>query len=268
MTPLEPLRTADAPSWGPRANRLLAALPAADYLALRSALEPVTLPVRQVLYEPGDPITHVYLPTTAVVSLMILGEAGTSVETARVGSDGVVGLPIALGLDHDTNRAICEIAGGAWRLGAGAFRAALARGEALTQVTQRYTQLLLVQMGQGAACNRLHTMYARCARWLLETHDRVDGDTFPVTQDFLSAMFCVRRATVTVTAGTLQEAGMIRYRRGHVTIVDRVGLEAAACECYRVVAEATAWLMGRPGLASFPSRRSVQADLPSSSAKP
>lgn len=233
-----------APPSTPGFNRALAMLPSAEYTWLRAMLEPVSLRVRQVLYEPGEPITHVYFPTTAVVSLLIMGEDGTSVEIAVVGYDGLVGLPLVLGLDRDTSQAICQISGRALRLSAPAFRVALGRGDGLRDVLQRYTQVVHVQVGRTAACNRLHPMSGRCARWLLEVQDRVRDDTFPTTHDLMAAMLAVRRATITVTAGSLQEQGLIRYHRGRITIVDRVRLEGAACECYRAVADATRWLFG------------------------
>lgn len=225
-------------------NRLLARLPVAEYTWLRAMLEPTTLRVRQVLYEPGETITHVYFPTTAVVSLVVTGQDGTSVETALVGYDGLVGLPVVLGLDRDTSEAICQISGKALRVGVPAFRAALGRGPALRDALQRYTQSVFVQVGHTAACNRLHPMYGRCARWLLEAQDRVRGDTFPTTHDLMAALLAVRRATITVTAGALQREGLISYHRGRITVLDRARLEAAACECYRAVADANEWLLG------------------------
>ena len=227
-----------------RGNRLLAALPATDYARLRPVLEPVVLRLRQVLSEPGDAITHVYFPTMAVVPLLLLVEDGTSVEIALVGNDGLIGQPLALGLDRATHRALNQIPGIALRLSAGAFRSALNQSGALRQVLQRYTQALLVQAAQGAACNRLHSIYGRCARRLLETHDRVDQDEFPLTQDLFASFLAVRRATVSVAAGRLQQAGLIRYHRGSITVLDRAGLQAAACECYRTIKTFTDRLLG------------------------
>jgi CRP-like cAMP-binding protein len=219
------------------ANRLLAALPSLDYARLRAWLHPVDLVQQQVLYDPAQAITHAYFPTTAVVALLIPSEDGTSVETALVGAEGMVGLPLAFAADCDTHRAMTQVAGTALRLPAAILRGVLADGRAgaLRPLLHRYTQFLLAQMAQGAACNRLHPMYGRCARWFLETHDRVQGVEFAVTQDLLASLLAVRRATISVAAGALQEAGLIRYRRGHVTILCRAGLEAAACECYRVI---------------------------------
>lgn len=157
-----------------------------------------------MLYEPDQVISHVHFPTAAVVSLLVLAEHGVSVDATLVGHDGLVGLPVALGLDRDTNRAIVQVAGTAFRVGAPAFRSALARAHALHDVVQRYTQMVLTQTAQTAACNGLHPAYGRCARWLLEIHDR----------------------------------GLIGYHRGQVTILDRERLEGAACECCRVVADA------------------------------
>jgi CRP-like cAMP-binding protein len=230
----------------PPANRLLAAMPPDAYERLRPELEPVALQQGQVLYDPSEPIAHVHFPTTAVVSLLTLLQDGTSVETAMVGNWGMVGLPLALGLDADTNRALVQVGGEALRLPAPAFRAALGRDGALRNLLHRCTQVVLVQMAQSAACNRLHTMNACCARWLLEAQDGVGADEFPLTHDFLAAILAVRRATVTVVAETLQQAGLIRYHRGLVTILDRERLEAAACECYRTIADAIERLLGGP----------------------
>ena len=232
-------------------NRLLASLPAAADAHLRPRLEHVTLALKQVLSEPGEPIRHVYFPTTAVVSLLTVLDGGKALETATVGNEGMVGLPLFLGADRTPGRAVCQVAGAALRLPAASFRTAVAAGGPLHERLHRYTQALFTQVSQVVACNPVHVIEARCARWLLTTHDRVGADRFPLTQEFLSQMLGVRRATVTVAAGRLQRAGLIRYRRGVATVVDRPGLEAAACECYRVVADEFRRLLGdgapRPG---------------------
>jgi CRP-like cAMP-binding protein len=251
----DPITTA-----GPK-NRLLAALPPADYAPLGPALEPVELRLRQVLYDPGETITHVHFPTTAVVSLLVPTEDGTSLETSRVGDDGLVGLPLALDSDCDTNRALIQVAGTAWRVSAHAFRAALRKSLALQNLLHRYTQVILLQTARSAVCNRRHAMYDRCARWLLETHDRVPGDGFPLTQDFLATTLAVRRATVSVAAGMLQQAGLISYHRGRVTILHRAGLEAAACDCYRAIREGAVDLMGRAGVGHQAIGRTNDPDL-------
>jgi CRP-like cAMP-binding protein len=229
---------------------LLATLPTVEYTRLRSFLQPVVLRHRQVLYEPDEVITHVYFPLTAVVSLLIVVEDGKSLETVAVGNEGLIGLPLALGADSDNNRAEIQIAGTALCVGATAFRRALDGSEMLRHVVQRYTHFLLVQTGQAALCNRLHTTRARCASWLLGIHDRVRTDAFYVTQDFLAEMLAVRRPTVTAAEGMLSQAGLIQYRRGRITIVNRRGLEDAACGCYRTIAGATERLLAAPPHAS------------------
>jgi CRP-like cAMP-binding protein len=229
---------------------LLATLAGVEYRRLRSFLEPVVLRHQQVLYEPGEVIARVYFPITAVVSLLNVVEDGKSLGTATVGSEGLIGLPLALGADSDNNRAVVQVAGTALRVGATAFRRALERSDALRHVVQRYTHVVLVQTAQAAVCNRLHSTHARCSRWLLEIHDRVRTDVFNATQDFLAEILGVRRPTVTAAAGLLQQAGLIHYRRGRVTILNRPGLESAACGCYRTVAIANERLLGAAPRAS------------------
>jgi CRP-like cAMP-binding protein len=219
----------------PRApvNRLLAALPADECTRLAPVLEPIVLRYRQVLYNPGDRISHVYFPTTAVVSLLTVAHTGVSVETSLVGDDGLVGLSLALGSDLATNRAILQVAGGALRMTAPRFRTALAGSRRLRALMNHYTEVVLFETAQAVLCNRLHDIYARCARWLLETHDRVHGDEFLLTHEFLASMLVVRRASVSLAAGRLQRDSLIRYHRGRMTVLSRAGLEAAACTCYR-----------------------------------
>jgi CRP-like cAMP-binding protein len=194
----------------------------------------------------GEPIRHVYFPTTALVSLMIVLEDGKQVEMAAVGREGLVGLPLALGSDTDGHVAMTQIPGSALRLQTDAFRAVLGVAPELQQVLGRYALVLLTQAGQAAACNGLHALAERGARWLLEAHDRVGSDQFLLTQDFLAAMLGVRRPSVTLAAGMLQQAGYITYHRGRVTVLDRVGLEAASCECYAAIRQETDRLLGAP----------------------
>jgi CRP-like cAMP-binding protein len=229
--------TSRAPSGPPRENRLLATLPPAVYEAVLPYLEPVALSMQQVLYTPSTPISHVYFPRSAVVSLVVIMADDTRVEVATVGNEGLVGLPAYLGGYISPLQAFCQIPGSAWRTEAGQFREMVRRNEVLNNLLQRYTQALFNQISQAAACNRAHPIEERCARWLLMTHDRAVGDTFPLTHVFLAQMLGVRRATVTVVAGMLQQAGLIAYRRGVMTIVNRAGLEAASCECYRMIRE-------------------------------
>jgi CRP-like cAMP-binding protein len=230
-----------------RTNRLLAALPADVYERLRAAMTPVQLRHAQQLYDIGEPITQLYFPTTALVSLLIVLEDGKQVEMAAVGREGLAGLPVALGSDSDGHVAVVQVAGAALRLDTDTFRAVLRVAPELQEVLGRYTLVLITQAGQAAACNGLHALAERGARWLLEAHDRVGSDQFRLTQDFLAAMLGVRRPSVTLAAGMLQQAGLITYHRGQVTILDRAGLEAASCECYASIRRETDRLLGDRG---------------------
>ena len=228
-------------------NRLLAALSPDEAATLLPQLVPVQLRHAELLYRPGESITHVYFPTTALVSLMIVMEDGKEVEMAAVGREGMAGLPVALGSDSDGHVAMVQIPGDGLRLETSAFRTALATMPGLQLLLGRYALALLTQAGQAAACNGLHAIAERCARWLLEAQDRVGEDSFLLTQDFLAAMLGVRRPSVTLAAGMLQQAGLITYHRGRVTILDRERLEESACECYRAIMAETDRLIGAPG---------------------
>jgi CRP-like cAMP-binding protein len=219
----------------PRQNRLLAALPADVLGRLQPALEPVGLALGQVIYEPDESLSHVYFPTTAIVSLLYTMENGTSAEMGVVGCDGVVGIAVFMGGDTTPNRAVVQSAGDALRLELKFFRDEFRRITALHRVLLLYTQALLTQMSQTAVCNRLHSVEQQLCRWLLLSHDRLPSDELVMTQELIANMLGVRREGVSVAAHRLQEAGLIRYRRGHITIVDRQGLERAVCECYQVV---------------------------------
>jgi CRP-like cAMP-binding protein len=219
----------------PNGNRLLATLPPDEYARLAPHLETVALALKQVIYEPDEPIPHVYFVAEGVVSLTQGEVNGQTVEVATVGDEGMVGLPVFLGLDSTPGHAFVQIVGAAQRMPAAVFRREVRAGTPLHDLLHRYTQALMVQMAQGAACNRLHSVDARCARWLLQTHDRVRGDEFELTQEFLARMVGVRRAAVSEVAGALQEAGLIRYTRGTIRVLDRAGLEAAACACYGII---------------------------------
>ncbi len=213
-------------------NRLLAALPPDEYARLAPYLETIALTFKQVLYAPDEPITHIYFPTEGVASLLQLNTDGTAVEVATVGNEGMVGLPVFLGLESTPGQAIVQIVGAGQRIPAGVFRREVPAGTPLHELLHRYTQAL---MAQGAACNRLHPIQERCARWLAMTRDRVRGDTFELTQEFLAQMLGTRRAAVSEAAGALQEEGLIRYTRGTITVLDRAGLEEAACACYGII---------------------------------
>ncbi len=233
----------DADAYG-RGNRLLAALPDDERQRLAAHLELVELTLRQLLYEPGKPIEHVYFPVDAVLSVLAVMDDGQAVEVATVGNEGMVGIPVFLGVSVSPGLSFCQLPGRALRMPAGAFRELANGAGAFQQVLQRYTYAFFTQLSQGSACNRLHHMDQRLARWLLLTHDRVGRDQFLLTQEFIAQMLGVRRATVTEAAGRLQRDGLITYRRGILTIADRKGLEAASCECYRIISDEHTRLIG------------------------
>ncbi len=216
-------------------NRLLEALPAEVMSRLQGALEPVRLALGQVIYEPDESLSHVYFPTTSIVSLLYTMENGTSAEMGIVGRDGIVGIAVFMGGDTTPNRAVVQSAGEAFRLESKIFRNEIRRVTELHRLLLLYTQALLTQMSQTAVCNRLHSVEQQLCRWLLLSHDRLESDELVMTQELIANMLGVRREGVSVAAHRLQEAGLIRYRRGRIKIVDRAGLERAVCECYQVV---------------------------------
>ena len=216
-------------------NRLLAALPQPNRDRLLTQLEPVDLELKQVIHEPNIPIPFVYFVLTGVISLVINVEEEGVAEVATVGNEGFVGVPILLGADSTPLTAICQIPGSALRMPAADFRAQIQQNDELRRILGHYTQALFNQIAQSAACNRLHPIEQRCARWLLMTWDRVHADRFPLTQEFLAQMLGVRRPSVSIVASLLQRAGLIRYSRGIITITDPAGLEAATCSCYRMI---------------------------------
>jgi CRP-like cAMP-binding protein len=218
-----------------RQNQLLAALPETEYQRLVPNLELVSLPLHKVIYEPGEPITHVYFPHQALVSLVSLMEDGSTVEVGLVGNEGMVGLPVIWGGDTTTTKAFVQIADSGSRMKASLLKIEFDRGDQLQTLLLRYMQALHTQISQLAACNRLHMIEGRLARWLLSVHDRMQKDEFPLTQEFIGQMLGTRRAGVSEAAGVLSQAGMIRYTRGKITILDRPKLEATACECYGLV---------------------------------
>lgn len=216
-------------------NRLLDAMPHKQYLRMLPALEPVTLKFGEVLYEPGQAIDVVYFPGVSLVSLLTLVDHHLALEVGMVGQEGLVGLPLALGVDVSPFRALVQGAGSAMRMKAAHFLQALPLNPQLQLAIQGYTHTLMAQVAQTAACNRFHVVEERLARWLLMTGDRMRSNDFLLTQEFLSHMLGVRRVGVTKAAGELQKRGLIEYTRGSLHIVDRRGLEAASCSCYRVV---------------------------------
>ncbi|MFZ0178368.1 MAG: Crp/Fnr family transcriptional regulator [Candidatus Dormiibacterota bacterium] len=215
-------------------NRILTALPSEERQQLFGRVRNVTLPVKTVLFEPGAPIDALYFPTDGVVSLVTPLHDGAIVEVATIGNEGIVGVPLVPrgGL---AVRAISQVAGHSLRIDAPSFLTLFERLTTFQALVDKYTQALFGQISQAAACNRLHSSEERLSRWLLMSHDRVGSDQFMITQEFLGQMLGARRSTVSVSAGILQRAGLIRYVRGNVTIVDRAGLEAVSCECYSVI---------------------------------
>ena len=216
-------------------NRLLAALPKKEYQRLLPELEQVPLAFGDILYEPGDAITHVYFPDNGIISLLSKVESQKVLEVGIVGNEGVAGLPVVLGVSVSLNRGLVQSAGTAMRMKGAVLRGEFQRDGALQRVLHRYLHSLLTQISQSAVCNRFHAVDARLARWLLMTHDRVGSDEFRLTQEFLSNMLGVRREAVSKAAGALQKREFVNYSRGHITILDRAGLEATACQCYRVI---------------------------------
>ncbi|HEX6733208.1 MAG TPA: Crp/Fnr family transcriptional regulator [Azonexus sp.] len=224
----------------PRDNQLLAALPAAGLERLLPSLELVWMPLGKVLHEAGDRLQHVYFPTTAIVSLLYVVESGGSAEVAVTGNDGMIGVALVMGGETMPNRAVVLSAGYAYRLNRPVFadefrRSGGRRSGALSQLLLRYTQALVTQMAQTAVCNRHHSVSQQLCRWLLLNIDRSTSNALTMTQELIANMLGVRREGITEAAGRLQAAGIIRYNRGHITVVDRAALERRACECYGVV---------------------------------
>ncbi|MEH1914783.1 Crp/Fnr family transcriptional regulator [Nostoc sp.] len=227
-----------------RPNKLLAALPDSDYQRLFPYLKLVPLQLHQILYEAGEPITQVYFPDNAVVSIVTTMEDGSTAEVGIVSNEGMVGIPVILGDNTTTTTAFVQVAGAAMQMNADVFRAEFNRGEAIQTLLLCYVQAVYSELAQGAACNRLHTLEERLARWLLTVSDRLESEDFPLTHEFISQMLGVRRSGVTVAASTLSRAGMIAYQRGHISILNRENLEATSCECYRVIQKEFARLLG------------------------
>ncbi len=215
-------------------NRLLRALDSAEYNALLPQLTPTRLRLRQILVEPDVPIGDVWFVREGVCSMIATEQEGGDIEVGTIGREGLVGLPVLLGADSTPNRVFVQVEGDAWRMPADAFRRVVDERAPVRRLCLRYAQYFADQLAQAVACNRLHTLEERCARWLLMTHDRVSGDEFELTHEFLGVMLGVRRAGVTVAMGALQTTGMLRYTRGRVTVLDRAQLEEVACACYSI----------------------------------
>jgi CRP-like cAMP-binding protein len=216
-------------------NCILKRLPSSSLKRLRKGMKEVRLAQGTPLYEPREHCKHVYFPETGVASILTVLKDGTETEVASVGYEGVIGLPVFFGAKASSRKAVYQISGTAYRIDAATVEKETRAGGPLTKMMSLYSQALFTQLAQAATCNRLHTIEQRCCCWLLLTLDRVIGNEFDLTHEFLSEMLGARRAGVTVVAGKLQRKGLIRYRRGRVTIRNRKGLEKAACECYRTV---------------------------------
>jgi len=219
----------------PSHNHLLAALPAAEFERLSPQLELILLSLGEMLYEPGEQLQYVYFPTTAIVSLHYVMESGASTESAGVGNEGVVGIALFMGGDTTPSSAVVQTAGHGYRLAGNLLKQEFNRAGLMRRLLLRYTQALMTQMNQTAACYRHHTVEQQLCRWLLLTLDRVSSRELIMTQELVANMLGVRREGITEAAGKLQRAGFIRYRRGHIAVLDRSGLETRACECYAVV---------------------------------
>jgi CRP-like cAMP-binding protein len=231
----ERLRRAAPAIHSPHQNHLLDALPAADYDRIASHLELITMKLGDVLYESGAKLRYVYFPTTCIVSLLYVMEDGASAEIAIVGNEGILGISLFMGGDTTPSRALVQSAGHAFRLRAELLKDEFGRFGPTMHLLLRYTQALITQMAQTAVCNRHHSVDQQLCRWLLLSLDRLQSNRLSMTQELIANMLGVRREGVTDAAGKLQDAGLISYRRGAITVVDRPGLEAKACECYQVV---------------------------------
>ncbi len=216
-------------------NALLASLPMAEWARWKAQLEPVEMPLGKVLYESGRKLSHVYFPTTSIVSLLYVLENGTSAEIAVVGREGIVGVSLFMGGESTTSRAVVQSAGLGFRLKASVMMLEFNRAGPVLHLLLRYTQALITQMAQTAACNRHHSLDQQLCRWLLLSLDRLSSNELVMTQSLIADMLGVRRESITEAAGHLHRAGLISYRRGHITVLDRAGLELRTCECYAVV---------------------------------
>jgi len=233
----------------PRQNRLLAALPENDWRRIEPHLKPVKMDLGHVVYESGVQLEYVYLPTNSIVSLLYVLADGNSAEIALVGNEGLVGISLFMGGETTPSRGVVQSEGWAYRLKGQLLKDEFTRGGEMQHLLLRYTQALLTQMAQTAVCNRHHSIDQQLCRWLLLSLDRLASDELTMTQELIANMLGVRREGVTEAAGKLQQAGLIRYSRGHITVLDRPGLEARCCECYGVVKRESDRLL--PGLAEM-----------------
>jgi CRP-like cAMP-binding protein len=219
----------------PNQNHLLAALPTLEFERIASQLELVEMPIGKMLYEPNEQLQHAYFPTTCIVSLHYVMESGASAETAGVGNEGIVGVSLFMGGNSTSSSAVVQTAGYAYRLDRRQLKQEFELGGVLHNLLLRYTQALMTQMTQTAVCNRHHTVEQQLCRWLLLTIDRLPTNDLVMTQELVASMLGVRREGITEAAGNLQRAGYINYRRGHISVLNRAGLEQHSCECYAVV---------------------------------
>jgi CRP-like cAMP-binding protein len=228
-------QTRQPKTFDPSANRLLARLEREDYEAVTLEAKVVPLKFRKRLLRQDERVEAVYFPLTAMISLLVTTDGQPQMEMAMIGREGVIGASEIIQEQGSLSLNLVQIPGDALRIEADAFRRVLKRRPTVERLIHQHLYALMRQILHGAACNRLHSMEERCARWLLMTHDRAGEDTFPLTQEFLSHMLGVRRATVNVATGMLKKAGFIRYVRGKLTVIDRAGLESASCECYQAI---------------------------------
>jgi CRP-like cAMP-binding protein len=236
------------PAVDPRQNRLLAALPDEDWLRWRPYLEPVNLPLGHVLYESGATLSHAYFPTSTIVSMLYVTVDGASAEIAVAGFEGMVGIPLFMGGESTPSRAVVQSAGYAFRMPAQVLKTEFSRSAPVMKLLLRYTQALITQMAQTAVCNRHHSVDQQLCRWLLLSLDRLRDSELVMTQELIANMLGVRREGVTEAAIQLQKLGLIHYSRGHISVVDRPGLERRVCECYGVVRkEYDRLLLPKPG---------------------
>lgn len=219
----------------PRSNHLLAALPDDEWERWHPHLEPIDMPLGKVLYESGIRLSHVYFPVTSIVSLLYVMENGASAEIAVVGKEGLVGVSLFMGGESTTSRAVVQSAGMGYRLKSQLLMLEFNRAGPVLHLLLRYTQALITQMAQTSVCNRHHSLDQQLCRWLLLSLDRLPTNELVMTQELIASMLGVRREGVTEAAGRLQQCGLISYRRGHITVLDRTGLEQRTCECYAVV---------------------------------
>jgi len=241
----------------PAQNHLLAALPTAEFERLSARLELVPMRLGDAIYEPGRQLEHAYFPVTSIVSLLYVTRSGASSEIAGVGPEGIVGMPLFMGGNTTPSSAVVRTAGHAFRLERRLLAAEFIRAGAVQALLLRYTQALITQMCQTAACNRHHTVEQQLSRWLLWTVDRVPSQDMSMTQDLVASLLGVRRESITEAAGRLQHGGFIKYRRGHIDVLDRIGLQSRACECYAVVKTEMSRLL--PGALSRPEVAAVHA---------